>query len=128
MTSNYSNGLYKDYEKVLNKLDKINDKLNTIEYSHKKEIIKLKLEHKNEIAILMSKIDDLNKNLQKKDELIEKLLEERDKYKNHSDKNSSNSGKPSSTDMIKPKKTGANLYNSRCKTNAKVGGQIKDTG
>ena len=123
MTSNYSNGLYKDYEKVLSKLDKITDKLNTIENSHKKEIKKLKSEHKNEIDILISKIEELNKTLQKKDELIEKLLEERDKYKNHSDKNSSNSGKPSSTDMAKPKKSGPNLYNSRSKTNAKVGGQ-----
>ena len=35
--------------------------------------------------------------------------------KNNSNKNSSNSSKPSSTDMIKPKKSGANLYNSRCK-------------
>ena len=54
---------------------------------------------------------------------IEKLLEERDKYKNHSDKNSSNSGRPSSTDISKPKKSGANLYNSRKPTKAKVGGQ-----
>lgn len=123
MASNYSNSLYRDYEKVLNKLDKITDKLNTIEDSHKKEIKKLKSEHKNEIDMLMSRIDDLNKNLQKKDELIEKLLEERDKYKNHSDKNSSNSGKSSSTDMVKPRKSDANLYNSRCKRNSKVGGQ-----
>lgn len=123
MTSNYSNGLYKDYENVLNKLDKITDKLNTIEESHKNEIKKLNLEHKNEINMLISKIDELNKTLQKKDELIEKLLEERDKYKNNSNKNSSNSSKPSSSDIAKPKKTGANLYNSRAKTNAKVGGQ-----
>ena len=123
MASNYSNSLYSDYEKVLNKLDKITEKLNTIEEEHKKEIKKLKLEHKRETDALIEKIDELNRKLQKKDELIEKLLEDRDKYKNHSNKNSSNSGKPSSTDMFKPKKTGANLYNSRIETNKKAGGQ-----
>lgn len=123
MASNYSKGLYNDYEKVLNKLDKITDKLNTIEENHKKEIKRLKLEHKRETDELIEQIDELKKSVQKKDELIEKLLEDRDKYKNHSNKNSSNSGKSSSTDMFKPKKTGANLYNSRIETNKKVGGQ-----
>lgn len=53
--------------------------------------------------MLIAKIDKLNKTLQKKDELIEKLLEERDKYKNHSNKNSSNSYKSLSTDIVKQK-------------------------
>lgn len=104
----YMNDFYKQFEELNKKLDKLlsENKIQALTIANLQAELKLEQE-KN--AQLLNKID--------------KLLEERDKYKNHSDKNSSNSGKPSSTDMFKPKKTGANLYNSRKKTNRKIGGQ-----
>lgn len=74
-------------------------------------------------------IDQLKKVLQEKDEKIELLLEENEKLKNKNNKNSNNSSKPSSTNMVTPKKkTGANLYNYRVKTEKKIGGQIGHKG
>lgn len=104
----YMNDFYKQFEELNKKLDKLlsENKIQAL------TIVNLQTELKLEQA---KNAELLNR--------IDKLLEERDKYKNHSDKNSSNSGKPSSTDMFKPKKTGANLYNSREKTNRKIGGQ-----
>lgn len=107
-TKGYMNDFYRQFEELNKKLDK------------------LIIENKHQALIIANLSAELKAEQEKNAELlnkIEKLLEERDKYKNHSDKNSSNSGKPSSTDMIKPKKSGANLYNSRCKSNSKVGGQ-----
>lgn len=104
----YVNDFYKQFEELNKKLDK------------------LLSENKSQALTIANLNSELKAEQQKNAELmakIDELLEERDKYKNHSDKNSSNSGKPSSTDMSKPKKTGANLYNSRKKTSAKVGGQ-----
>ena len=117
MASNYSKSLYKDYEKLSEKLDKITNQLTQIEK-----------EHKLEKEALLDEIKNLKATIEKKDELINKLLEERDKYKNQSNKNSSNSGKPSSTDINKPKKTGPNLYNSRVKTNNKIGAKFGHKG
>lgn len=104
----YMNDFYKQFEELNKKLDKLlsENKIQALTIANLQAELKLEQE-KN--AELLNKID--------------KLLEERDKYKNHSDKNSSNSGKPSSTDIVKPKRTGANLYNSRKKTNRKIGGQ-----
>ena len=70
----------------------------------------------------------LTKELKKANKLNEKLQEENDRLKNKNNKNSSNSSKPSSTDIGKPKKSGANLYNYRIKTNNKPGGQIGHKG
>ena len=109
MTSKgYINDFYRQFEELNKKLDK------------------LLIKNKHEARIISHLSAELKAEQEKNAELlnkIEKLLEERDKYKNHSDKNSSNSGKSSSTDMSKSKKLGANLYNSRYKTNAKAGGQ-----
>lgn len=104
----YVNDFYKQFEQLNRKLDKLlaENKIQALTISN-----------------LNSEIEKLNNIIKSKDEIIEKLLEERDKYKNHSNKNSSNSGRPSSTDISKSKKSGANLYNSRKKTNVKVGGQ-----
>lgn len=60
--------------------------------------------------------------------LNEKLQNEIDRLKNKNNKNSTNSSKPSSTNFTTPKKkTGANLYNYRVKTDNKVGGQFGHT-
>lgn len=123
MRKGYTNDFFRQFEELHYKLDSLLEENEKLKSEHKEEIKKLTENFKNEISSLNNTIKELIKSNNEKDKQIEKLLEERDKYKNNSNKNSSNSSKPSSTDMIKPKKSGANLYNSRCKTNAKVGGQ-----
>ncbi len=56
--------------------------------------------------------------LKKANEIIEKLTEENESLKN---KNSNNSSKLSSTNMVTQKKTGADLYNYRIKSSSKFG-------
>ena len=94
--------IYKQLEQVMNKLDEsllINKELN--------ETVK-----------------NLNNIILEKDKQIEKLLDEIERLKNINNKNSTNSSKPSSTNITTPKRrNGANLYNYRVKTNNKVGGQ-----
>lgn len=95
--------IYKQLEQVMNKLDEslsINKELNET-------------------------IRDLNKTISELREENKKLLDEIDRLKNINNKNSTNSSKPSSTNITTPKKkTGANLYNYRVKTNKKIGGQL----
>ena len=91
MASNYTKSLYKDYEELSEKLDKITNQLTQMEK-----------EHRIEKEALLDEIKSLREAIAKKDELINKLIEEKDKYRNQSNKNSSNSGKPSSTDINKP--------------------------
>ena len=92
-------------------MEKVNQLLLEIKHLN----LELKLEREEKLK--------LNEELKKAHEMIEQLINEKDKYKNHSNKNSSNSGKPSSTDMYKPKKTSPNEYNGRVRTGAKPGGQ-----
>ena len=106
-----SKGYIKDYYRQFEELNKKLDKL----------IIENK-EQSLTIHSLNSRIKELEKTIQEKDKKIELLLKENDKLKNNKNKNSSNSSKPSSTDITKPKKkTGANLYNYRIKSNKKIG-------
>lgn len=111
---NYESGLYNEFEKLNEKLDKL---------------IK---ENKNQsltIYNLNLQIENLTKELQQANELNEKLTEENESLKNQNNKNSNNSSKPSSTNIVTPKKkTGANLYNYRIKSNKKCGGQIGHKG
>lgn len=92
--------------------EELNKKLNLL----LKENRELRTEFKQEK-------EDLKSTIKEKDKLIEKLLNEIDRLKNQINKNSSNSSKPSSKDIGKPKKSGANLYNSRKTTTNKIGGQ-----
>ena len=109
MRSDYSNSLYKEFEKLNQKMDK------------------LLMENKKQsltIYNLQIEIKKYQEKIEKADELIQKLTEENEKLKNKNNKNSNNSSKPSSTDNVTPKKkTSANLYNYRVKTSNKVGGQ-----
>ena len=135
MASNYFNKLYNDYEKTQEKLDAVLFELSNIRKEHKKELDDLKKENreeklslKNTISGLKITVDDLNKQLSEAHKLNEKLQNEIDRIKNQNNKNSTNSSKPSSTDIVKPKKSGANLYNYRIKSDKKVGGQLGHTG
>lgn len=114
MSRNYELGLYNEFEKLNNKIDKLLE------------------ENKNQSLTIYSlnlEIKKLNRNIKEKDELIEKLQNEIDKLRNKNNKNSSNSSKPSSTDTYKPnKKTWANLYNSREKSKKNKGGQLGHIG
>lgn len=111
---NYESGLYNEFEKLNKKLDK------------------LIIENKEQSLTIYDnnlQIEKLTKELQKARELIQKLTEENERLKNKNNKNSNNSSKPSSTNIVTPKKkTGANLYNFRIKTNKKIGGQVGHKG
>lgn len=132
MASNYSKNLYDDYEKAQLKLDAILLELFNIKKEHRKELNTLKKsllsEFKKEKEDLNETIKSLSKQLEDANKLIEKLKNDNDRLKNQNNKNSSNSSKPSSTDSFKPKRTGANLYNYRIKTNRKPGGQFGHKG
>lgn len=108
--TNYENGLYSELEKLNTKMDKL---------------IK---ENKSQSLTIYNnnlQIENLTKELQRVNELNEKLTEEIDRLKNQNNKNSNNSSKPSSTNIVTPKKkTGANLYNYRIKSGKKCGGQF----
>jgi transposase len=99
--------IYKQLEQVMNRLDET--------LSINKELIET--------------IKNLNKTISELREENKKLLNEIDRLKNQNNKNSTNSSKPSSTNITTPKKkTGANLYNYRIKTDKKIGGQLGHTG
>lgn len=113
-TRNYELGMYNEFEKLNKKLDKANS-----------TILNMSLT----INELNSTIKNLQKESKKDKETIQKLIEENERLKNQNNKNSSNSSKPSSTDINPPKKkTSANLYNYRIKTNKKRGGQFGHKG
>lgn len=111
---NYELGLYNQFEKLNEKFDKANNTISNMSLT---------------IYNLNLQVETLTKELRKANELIEKLTEENERLKNKNNKNSNNSSKPSSTNMVTPKKkkTGANLYNYRIKTNRKCGGQFGHT-
>lgn len=112
--TNYETSLYNEFEKLNKKLDKANNTISVMSLT----IYNLNLDIKNYQ-------EEINKNK----ELIKKLIEENERLKNKNNKNSTNSSKPSSTNMTTPKKkTGANLYNYRIKTNNRVGGQLGHNG
>lgn len=107
---NYELGMYNEFEKLNEKLDKANS-----------TILNMSLT----INELNSTIKNLQKALNKSEEKNQKLIEENERLKNQNNKNSNNSSKPSSTNIVTPKKkTGANIYNYRIKTGKKPGGQV----
>lgn len=114
MSSRYELGLFNEFEKLNQKLDKL---------------MKQNKEQSLIIYNLNEEIKKLNKIIEEKDKKIELLLEEIDRLRNKNNKNSTNSSKPSSTNITTPKKkTGANLYNYREKTNRSVGAQYGHIG
>jgi hypothetical protein len=110
MASNYERIFYNDYVNLLNKYEILAAEKKQWE----KEKAELKHAHAKEIRAL--------------EELLAKSLNDNERWKNKSGKNSINSGKPSSTDTVTPtpetpKRTGANLYSGREKSDNKAGGQ-----
>src|SRR5699024_11011156 len=118
-----TNDFYKQFEELSIKLDKLLKENKNMITTHKAELKKQKQEFKTTVNKLNTTISKLNDTIIQKYEMIVKLLNEIDRLKNQINKNSSNSSKPSSTDIGKPKKSGANLYNSRKTTTKKIGGQ-----
>ena len=105
--TNYELDFYKQFEELNKKMDCL---------------LKENKELNNTNKELYKKLDEANK-------LNEKLKNEIDRLKNKNNKNSTNSSKPSSTNFTTPKKkTGANLYNYRVKTDNKIGGQYGHDG
>ena len=114
MRKGITNDMFKQLEEISIKLDKSLNKIN----EQSLIIYELRLEIKR-----------YEEESKKDKELIKKLIEENEKLKNHNNKNSNNSSKPSSTNTVTPKKkTGANLYNYRVKTNNSKGGQYNHQG
>ena len=118
-----TNDFYKQFEELSIKLDKLLKENKNMITTHKAELKKQKQEFKTTVNKLNTTISKLNNTIIQKDEMIVKLLNEIDRLKNQINKNSSNSSKPPSTDTGKKEKSGANLYNSRKKTDKKIGGQ-----
>lgn len=112
--SNYQNSLFKEFEKLNEKMDLL---------------LKENKEQSLTIYNLNLEIEKLNKTIQGKDKQIAKQQNEIDRLKNQNNKNSTNSSKPSSTNISTPKKkTSPNLYNSRIITVRRKGGQFGHTG
>lgn len=129
MRKGYTTDFFKQFEELNCKLDSLLDDNKNLKLEHKKEIQQITKEFKTEISSLNTTIKKLIKSNNEKDQQIEKLLNEIDRLKNQNNKNSTNSSKPSSTNITTPKKkTSANLYNYRVKTNNKIGGQFGHDG
>ncbi|MEG2380036.1 MAG: transposase [Bacilli bacterium] len=114
MGKGFTTNFYDQFEKLNIKLDKL---------------IKENKQQSLTIYNLNLTVENLNKTIREKEDKINLLIEEIDRLKNKNNKNTSNSSKPSSTSMTSTKKkTGANLYNYRRKTDKKVGGQFGHKG
>ncbi len=115
MGINPEKSLYRQLEEMMKKIDDL-----LAEIKHLK--IELQFE-RDENQKSQEKIADLT-------EKLEKALNELDKERSKNNKNSNNSSKPSSTNIVTPKKekTGANQYNYRIKSGKSQGGQIGHEG
>lgn len=113
--SNYSSNIYSQLEEMFARIEKL-----LLEINH----LKLELSEERENN---KKLNDTIVELTLK---LNQALEELDKERSKNNKNSGNSNKPSSTDIvpIKKEKSGANLYNYRIKSGKKRGGQYGHRG
>ena len=142
MTQKYNNQIYDLYEKEVEKNKRLSQKYEKLRF----EVEDLRYQNKvlqkkvDEVDILIEKA--VNKAVAKVTKVFEekiKILEESNKAKdieidrlrNQINKNSTNSNKPSSTNIITPKqkkKSSSNEYNYRKKSNLKSGGQFGHKG
>lgn len=154
MKSNYNNGMYSTYieqcdknDKLLKRIDELTLIISNLKYElnylKKSFDKKLKKELEKIINPLIEEINQLKKELEETYKEINRLKNELakrqenevdkdyeiDKLTNQVNKNSSNSGIPTSKEIKKSKKkTGANTYNHREKKSKKSGGQIGHKG
>lgn len=103
MGSNYQKQYQKDYENSVSELGDLKRLLKNLTST---------------IGTLNETINTMNITIEKKDDENKKLILEIERLKNNNDKNSSNSGKPSSKDGFKKI-----IHNSRPETTKKKGGQ-----
>jgi transposase len=108
MGSNYQKQFQKEYEKLI------------LELADMKKLFKNFI---STISTLNDTINAMNITIEKKDEENKKLILEIERLKNNNDKNSSNSGKPTSKDGFKKI-----IHNSRSETSKKQGGQFGHKG
>ena len=124
-----TNDFYRQFEELNHKLDSLLQENKSLHKEFKKEKEELTNSFKLEQKELKSTINLLTMQLEEANKLNKKLQDEIDRLKNQINKNSNNSSKPSSTDIVTPKKkTGANLYNYRTISGKKPGGQKGHTG
>ena len=124
-----TNDFYRQFEELNHKLDSLLQENKSLRKEFKKEKEELTNSFKLEQKELKSTINLLTMQLEEANKLNKKLQDEIDRLKNQINKNSNNSSKPSSTDIVTPKKkTGANLYNYRTVSGKKPGGQKGHTG
>ena len=102
MVANYNKSLFKDYDELISKIEKAS--------------ILIK-EQANIIKMLKTEINIMDNLLVKKDEQIDILILEIERLKNNNNKDSSNSGKPSSKNGFKK------IKNNRENTDKNQGGQ-----
>jgi transposase len=103
MSSNYQMQYQKEYGNLISEVEDLKRLLKNLTST---------------IGTLNDTINAMNITSGKKDEVIKKLILEIERLKNNNDKNSSNSGKPSSKDGFKKI-----IHNSRPETTKKQGGQ-----
>ena len=133
MGKGFTTDFYNQFEELSNKLDALIEENKNLKAEHKKELAKLKYdlikEAREEKSQLNETIKSLRKELEEANKLIKKLQEDNDRLKNQLGKNSTNSSKPSSTNITTPKKkTSANEYNYRTISGKKIGGQFGHEG
>ena len=108
MGSNYQKQFQKDYENLVSEVGDLKALLKNLTST---------------IRMLNDTINAMNISIENKDEQNKKLILEIERLKNNNDKNSSNSGKPSSKDGFKKI-----IHNSRPETTKKQGGQFGHKG
>jgi len=112
--SDYGKDIYKQLQEVMGRLDSVEN-----DFKNKKN------EHKQEVDQLNDKIKNLENVIEEKDRKIEILMDDNERLKRIINNDSSNSSLPPSTDK---KTKSANTYNSRKKSEKKVGAQIGHKG
>jgi uncharacterized protein (UPF0335 family) len=120
--SNYSKDMFKQLTEIMERCDKLDNKIADIREEHKKEITKIKEEHKKEVKVLNERINILTKENKELREENKILKADNTRMKSILSNNSSNTSLPPSKDQ-KGKKKSANEYNGRKKSTRKKGGQ-----
>lgn len=109
MKSNYENGIFKQLQEVMERLDHV-----------EKDLKIEKIEHKEDVYLLDDRIKKLENTIKHKNQEITILSNDNERLKRIINNDSSNTSLPPSTDQ---KGKSLNTYNGRTKTCKKVGAQ-----